>query len=194
MNSRGYSTVVLLTMLFIIVFATAYLYLLKTHPPEVQVVPVQVGETGSVDNEDSSETITIKLFFPERPKLVMEQREIPRVFSQKKILKIVISEFLKGPAVSETFIAPGDTAVLDLYIGSDAVAYINLSEDFRRNFHGDTIDEFLLLRGIYESAIANIKINDIRILIEGKELDSIGGHFLADRPLKRLVTQEIKLD
>jgi hypothetical protein len=79
-------------------------------------------------------------------------------------------------------------------MGNDGIAYISLSEDFKRNFHGDVPDEFLLLKSLYETVISNVQVDNIKLLIDGKEADSIGGHFPVDRPLKQLVTQEIRLE
>ncbi|GBD98729.1 MAG TPA: hypothetical protein ENH07_04390 [Nitrospirae bacterium] len=193
MKDNRYLTA-LISILFILVLAGGYIYLIRMHPPEIAMENKTEPSSQPVTKPGSEEHISIKLFFPEGHKLVMEEREIPRVFSQKKILREVIREFLKGPAGTGPFIMPEGVILLSVYIGSDGVAYIDLSEDLRRNFHGDAIDEYLLLKGIYESTISNIKINDVKILIDDKEVDTIGGHFYANRPLKQLVTQEIKFD
>lgn len=189
-SKHGY---IILTILLIVLLSLAYTYILRIWPPIIVHDAVEdTSETvrAAVEEED----ISIKVYFPDQNKLAMEQRRIPRVFSQKKILKGTIEEFLKGPTGIRVPVVPQDTVLLSLYIGSDGVAYINLSEDFRRNFHGDVMDEYLLLKALYESTISNIQIDDVRILIEGKEVDSVGGHFAVERPLKQLVTQEIKFD
>lgn len=186
--------VMLLSVIFLLLFIAGYIYILKKHPPEIPVTeqPLEVSESSS--KASGEEYTTVKIFYPNGAKLVMEEREIKRVFSQKKILKMVLHEFLKGLEGAERNIIPEDSLLLGIFIGNDGIAYINFSEEFRRNFHGDIIDEYLLLKGIYESTMTNIRVDNVRILIENKEVDTIGGHFLADRPLKQLVTQEFKLE
>lgn len=191
---KGNSVIIVIVSLFFLVsFSAGYIYLLLVRPP---VMPETVIEQGpSRDSSVSDEEyISIRVYFPHEMKLRVEQRNILRVFSQKKILKGAIGEFLRGPADPARNVLPPDTVLLGVFIGNDGVAYINFSEDFRRNFHGDVVDEFLLLRGLYETVISNIRIDDVGILIEHKEVDTIGGHFYTDRPLKQLVTQEIKFD
>jgi hypothetical protein len=69
--------------------------------------------------------------------------------------------------------------------------YIDLSDEFRRNFQGDVFAEFLLLKGLYESIISNVQdIQDIKILIEGKETETLGGHLFLLYPLKDMVSHE----
>jgi hypothetical protein len=52
--------------------------------------------------------------------------------------------------------------------------------------------EFLLLKGLYESLISNIDdIQDVKVLVEGKELETLGGHLYLLYPLKDMVTLEI---
>jgi spore germination protein GerM len=148
----------------------------------------------TADGSNGEKAVIIKLFFPDGHRLKLEQREMERFFSQKKILKGAVTEFLKGPSGSQRNIVPVDTLLLGVYMGNDGIAYINLSEDFKRNFHGDVPDEFLLLKSLYETVISNVQVDNIKLLIDSKESDSIGGHFSVDRPLKQLVTQEIRLE
>ena len=83
---------------------------------------------------------------------------------------------------------PPGVKVLGLYQGSDGILYVDFSDELRRNFQGDAAAEFLLLRGLYESIISNVKgVDDVKVLIEGKEIESIGGHVLALYPLKATV-------
>jgi spore germination protein GerM len=194
MKDKDSANYVLLAVLIIILFATGYAYLLRINPPEITSGD-EVGITAESASESAAdEYITIKVFFPDGKRLRMEERELPRVFSQKKILKGTLKEFLNGPTGVDSHVIPDETVLLSVYLGSDGIAYINLSEEFRRNFHGDAVDEYLLLKGLYESTISNTQVDDIKVLIEGKEVDAIGGHFPADRPLKRIVVQEIKFD
>jgi spore germination protein GerM len=86
---------------------------------------------------------------------------------------------------------PRGARLLGIYKGTDGMLYIDLSDEFRRNFQGDVFAEFLLLKGLYESIISNIQdIQDVKILIEGKETETLGGHFFLLYPLKDMVSHE----
>jgi len=150
------------------------------------------GSGDSGKPEDSY--MKVRVYYPAGKKLLLEERTIARVFSQKKILKGALLELMKGTDASQRNVIPEDSMLLGIYIGTDGVLYLNFSEDFKRNFHGDVLDEYLMLKAIYETSISNSKVDDIRLLINDKEVDTIGGHFSSEYPLKQIVSQEIKID
>lgn len=77
------------------------------------------------------------------------------------------------------------TQILGVYKDNDNVVYIDLSSDLRQRFLADTNKEYLLLRAILQSVVTNIKaIKDVRILIDGKETDSLFGHLNISKGLK----------
>jgi hypothetical protein len=86
-------------------------------------------------------------------------------------------------------------SILGIYKGSDQILYVDLSDELRRNFQGDALSEFLLLKGLYESLLANLQgIEDVKILVEGKEIETLGGHFYLKYPLKNLASYEFRGD
>jgi hypothetical protein len=65
----------------------------------------------------------------------------------------------------------------------------------RRNFQGDALSEYLLLKGIYESLVSNVQdFQDVKLLVEGKEIETLGGHFYLKYPLKNTFSAEIRGD
>jgi len=132
-----------------------------------------------------------KVYYPAKGHLEMEERRVPaQDLSEgtQERARAVMEEFLKGPAGMEPSYIPRNVKVLEVYSGTDRILYVDLSEEFRRNFQGDAVSEFLLLRGIYESILSNVsEIRDVKLLIEGKEVESIGGHILSNLPLGEVV-------
>ena len=52
--------------------------------------------------------------------------------------------------------------------------------------------EFLLLKGLYKSLIANVgDIIDVKVLIDGQEIESLGGHLPLLYPLRNLVSMNL---
>lgn len=157
--------------------------------PSVKSVP-EAGPEQQEEVPAGEGEMSVKVYFPDGTRVRMETRTMERVFSQKKILKGALQEFLKGVPDAERNIIPEGSILLGVYMGNDGVAYINFSEDFKRNFHGDVQEEYLLLRAVYETAVSNVNVEDVKILIDNKETDSVGGHFESDRPLKHLVRRD----
>ncbi|MCE5194512.1 MAG: GerMN domain-containing protein [Nitrospiraceae bacterium] len=138
------------------------------------------------------ETITIRLSFPLNEKLRIEERKIRIKTAKMSLVQTVVEEFLKGPSNIKDSGMPKDTKLLGIYKGEDGILYIDLSDDVRRNFGGDAISEFLLLKGFYESIMSNVPdIADIKLVVEGREMETLGGHIYIIYPLKETVAQDI---
>jgi spore germination protein GerM len=184
----------LLIVLFLLLFgggiAGGYLFVSKRYTA-ARVEKQNVPES-PVQGDDSA---FVRVYYPTEGRLVMEERKIKRA-SEISMAEETVGEFLKGPskaAGTGKSVIPQGTKVLGLYPGSDGILYVDLSDEFRRNFQGDAAAEFLLLRGLYESVISNVKgVDDVKILIEGKEIESVGGHLLALSPLKATVGETNK--
>lgn len=107
----------------------------------------------------------------------------------------VIEEYFKGPGNVKSSQIPQNVKLLGLYKDSSQMLYVDLSDELRRNFQGDALTEYLLLKGLYESLISNLQdVQDIKILIEGKEAETLGGHLSLKYPLKNTVVYEYKGD
>ncbi|MGD1076526.1 MAG: GerMN domain-containing protein [Thermodesulfovibrionales bacterium] len=129
------------------------------------------------------------IFYPSEGTLVMEERRVQRE-AEITMAEEIVAEFLKEPLNRAASIIPRGAKVLGLYQGSDGILYIDLSDEFRKNFQGDALAEFLLLKGLYESIISNVKgVNDVKVVIEGQEMESIGGHLFALYPLKNTLAE-----
>jgi spore germination protein GerM len=178
----------LLIVLFLLLFgagiAGGYLFVSKKYTARLEK---QGAPESTVPADDSA---FVRVYYPIEGRLVMEERKIKRA-SEISMAEETVGEFLKGPSKSAGTgrgVIPQGTKVLGVYHGSDGILYVDLSDEFRRNFQGDAAAEFLLLRGLYESIISNVKgVDDVKIIIEGKEPESVGGHLLALYPLKATV-------
>ena len=120
-----------------------------------------------------------------------ERRVLPGFIDRKGEAQAVINEFLQGPAGVPGSPVPRNAKLLGLYFGTDNILYVDLSDEFRRGFQGDALSEFLLLRGLYESLMSNVAgITDVKLLIDGKEIESLGGHMFANRALGELTRMD----
>ncbi|GAB4541165.1 MAG: hypothetical protein Fur0020_10530 [Thermodesulfovibrionia bacterium] len=82
------------------------------------------------------------------------------------------------------YIRPKGVRLLDLYMDREGIVYIDLSNDIMRNFRGDAIEEYNLVSGLYNSIKKAVPtVTGIKFLIDGKEVESIGGHIDISRPV-----------
>ncbi|MDA8090576.1 MAG: GerMN domain-containing protein [Nitrospiraceae bacterium] len=182
MQNRKRTLVFVLISVLLILFAgglAGYVYFVKGK----QLAPA--SPSSNAGQETMQGNSYLKIYYPVNGYLQMEERIVtPMVMTREEAARATVTEYLKGPAGMLDPAIPPDTRLLGAYFGIDGVLYVNLSDAFRRNFQGDALTEYLLLRGLYESLLSNVKdIKDVRVLVEGKEIETIGGHILANVPL-----------
>ena len=62
--------------------------------------------------------------------------------------------------------------------------YVDFSDELRKNFNGDASEERQIIAGLYKSIKANVPdFESLRILINGKEAESFGGHIDISVPI-----------
>lgn len=170
-------------LLFISGMTGGYIYFLGRE--KGSVIENGIRKEEGIQETDLS---IIKVYYPVRDKLLMEERKVKRRASTPSMASAIVEEFLKCPSIEQGCLIPEGTRLLNVYIGKDGILYADLSDEIRRNFQGDAYGELLLLKGLYESIISNLSgIDDIKILVEGKEIESLGGHISILYPLKNTV-------
>jgi hypothetical protein len=184
MNTKRLSIIILLSLLFLGGLAGGYFYFSKFY--HKQVPDDQVPTLPQTED-----LFTLKIYYPLGNQIEIEERRLHRRTTQIEIAEAVVEEFLKGPAGIKTPEMPKDVRLLGIYFDENKILYVDLSDEFRRNFQGDALTEFLLLKGLYESLSSNLgNIEDIKVLIEGVERETLGGHFYLSYPLKDMVSYE----
>jgi len=174
----------MLLILFISGMIGGYIYFLGRDK-----VPINKEPFGKEEVPQEADLSNVRIYYPLRDSLLMEERRVKRQPSTPLMASAIIEEFLKGPLMKTGSVIPGGTRLLNVFIGKDGILYIDLSDDVRRNFQGDGLAELLFLKGIYESIISNLSgIEDVKILVEGKEIESFGGHMSILYPLKNTVS------
>jgi len=188
MASKRYQWIIAFMLLFAAGIGGGYFYFSKKFPSQQSRIEEAKEEgIGTVDV-----LLTLRVYYPLNGRLQMEERKVQRRTTQIAVAEAVIGEFFKGPANARVSEIPKDTKLLGLYRGDDGILYVDLSDDFRRNFVGDVVAEFLLLKGFFESLISNVQdITDVKILVEGREMESLGGHIYLIYPLKDIVFLEL---
>ena len=188
MNIKRLSVIILLALIFLGGVAGGYLYFMKIFSREKP--PEEVAEILT----RTEDLFPLRIYYPVGDRLRIEERRLPRRTVQIAVAEATVEEYLKGPAGVASSSIPRDAKLLGLYKDADRILYVDLSDEFRRNFQGDALTEFLLLRGLYESLVSNIQdIQDVKVFIEGKEIETLGGHFYLLHPLKDMVSHETSM-
>lgn len=170
-------------LLFISGMTGGYIYFLGRQKGSV----IESGFRKEESIQDTDLSI-IKVYYPVKDRLIMDERKVKMQTSTPSMAEAIIGEFLKCSSSEQGCMIPQGTRLLHAFMGKDSILYIDFSDEIRRNFQGDAYGELLLLKGLYESIISNIAgIEDIKILVEGKEIESLGGHISILYPLKNTV-------
>jgi spore germination protein GerM len=144
---------------------------------------------------ESADISVLRIYQPLNSRLYLVEKKIPKRTSNTAIAEAVIEEFFKQSAAEGVSSIPQNVKLLGLYKDEGQILYIDLSDEMRRNFQGDALFEYLLLKGIYESLVSNVQdFQDVKLLVEGKEIETLGGHFYLKYPLKNTFSAEIRGD
>ena len=192
MNNSKKTWIVLVVVLFLAGAAGGYFFLHKFIARDKLAPSTSVQENLPGGAEDF---FSLRLSYPVNNSLQVVEKKVLRRTRQSAMADAVIEEYLKGPGNGKTSQVPQNVNLLGLYKDSAQILYIDLSDEMRRNFQGDALTEYLLLKGIYVSLISNLQdVQDVKILIEGKEAETLGGHLYLKFPLKNTVSYDFKGD
>jgi hypothetical protein len=90
------------------------------------------------------------------------------------------------------YIGPYNIRLLDLYMDNEGVIYIDFGEEIKRNFSGGAIEELKLIAGLYNDLKAAVPgCAALKILIQGMEAESFGGHIDITKPIGDEVADNI---
>ncbi len=82
--------------------------------------------------------------------------------------------------------------LLDLYLDQEGIIYIDFGSEIKKKFRGDAYGEMNVLAGLFKG-MKNIVpgLSAIKILIEGKEAETFGGHIDISKPLGEEIAYSI---
>jgi len=85
-----------------------------------------------------------------------------------------------------------EVRLLDIYMDKDGVIYVDLGDELKKNFKGDASEELNIIAGLYkgiEQAVPGFTA--LKILIEGHESETLGGHIDISRPIEKEIAENI---
>ncbi len=145
------------------------------------------GEAEVATSVDSSLTTrTVTLYFGSRDggRIIPESREIRAREDAVGDLREVIKALISGPQGDGVPALPSAARLLGAYI-ADGTAYLDFSREIVDASTGSTTGEYILIASIVNTVCSNFTgLDAVRILVEGEEVDTLGGHLLISRPLR----------
>jgi spore germination protein GerM len=126
----------------------------------------------------------------ENSALEAEKQKIQFSSDTREFAEKLIKDLLKGPSGSGFMSAvPENTKLLSLYIQDNSIAVLDFSEEIRENHPGGSQAEILTIYSIVNTLTLNIdEIKEVKILINGKEAETLAGHIALSFPLKENLT------
>jgi hypothetical protein len=165
-------------LIFTISTIAGYLYLkpkFAFKSPFIESIEAQRHRKKSLEAEISAEDKKDSLRLYKSPTAKQPENNIE---AEKEILLVTAEDVIKK------YIQSYGVKLLDLYIDKNGTIYADFSNELRKKFNGDVSEEYQIIAGLYKSIRTNIPdFNSLKILIEGKEVDSFGGHIDISQPI-----------
>lgn len=115
-----------------------------------------------------------------------------RLINKEELIgETIIQELIKGPTLKSELkpILPKETRLLSFSI-SDNIAYVNLSKEAKTNM--SELRERTCLESIVASLTQLPSVEKIKIAMENKDIDTIGGNFNISKPFGKGEVIKIK--
>ncbi|MEN3184983.1 MAG: GerMN domain-containing protein [Atribacterota bacterium] len=154
--------------------------LLRILRPSPSPTPRPTGVT-TLPQENTMEVV-VYFANPDFTALVGEKR---RIVKDERYLERILEELLKGPENKDLFNAIPKGTKLNAVFVEGNTAYVDLSSEMAKNQSGGTSQEFLSVYAIVDTLTAFPGIEQVKILIDGKETQTLCGHIDISEPLRR---------
>ncbi len=159
---------------------------LTTAPPDAEAATASAVDTRK---------IRARLFYvnAEGTGLTSVEQEIVYGEGAVEQAKRLVEAQLAVPAPPLASAIPQGTKLRTVFLTSRGDAYVDLSSELQTNHPGGTTNEVLTVYTLVSALTSNLPaVTGVQILIDGKEVDTLGGHLDLRRPIaqdSRWVTQ-----
>ena len=175
----------LLLLGLVAVTAPRWAHVLRREVPE----PGSAAGGGAGGDEEPARVerqINVKLFFQaaDRPGLAIEERSVTFSTDLAGQVRAVVDELIRGPKNGlQPTLAP-ETRVLEVFVSTRGVAYVDLSKEARAVASGGSEAELITVYSVVNSLTANFPaLKRVQILVEDKPASTLAGHVDLTRPL-----------
>ena len=145
--------------------------------------------TAPATGDPAAPHITATLYFAsaDGQRLVPVQSEVPLggslVEQARAILQAQISAKPQEPLLGTI---PDGTGIRGLYVSSQNEVFVDLDATVRTKHPGGSMQELLTVYTIVNALLTNLPtLQQVQILVDGREADTLAGHVDLRRPLRR---------
>jgi germination protein M len=169
--------------------------LTRTVPGEEGADESAASPAPAVEAEDPAarveQKITVKLFFlaPDQPALLIEDREVAYSADLARQVRTVVEELVKGPQKGLVGSLPRETKVIDAFVTSAGIAYVDLSKEVSQKHPGGSRGELLSVYSVVNSLTSNFPaVKRVQILVDDRQVPTLAGHVDLTHPLSSDLT------
>jgi len=173
---------IIVLLILVGILSTVLTYQFRKPSPSVPGLPPSALIPSSLEQKRP-----VRLFFssPTEDALREEVREVKMAGAIDQEARIALMELIKGPRSDLVSPLPPGTQLRQLYIDRRGIAYVDFSAELRDRHPGGSNAELLAVYSIVDTLAYNFEqIKQVKILVEGSEVDTLAGHIDLRRPLK----------
>ena len=129
----------------------------------------------------------VKLYFVnQNGKFQVEKREIQGGVSVMEDVRICIDELAVGPKENGLYRGfPAAVILNGIYIDDNRCIYLDFGKSIVEKQQGGTTRELQMIYSLVNTILDNFgQVTSVRILVEGQEVKTIGGHLDINQPLR----------
>jgi spore germination protein GerM len=184
----------LLVLLLVVVLAAPRWTRLLTRTVPGEESAEEGGAAATPAAEDPAaveQKISVKLFFlaPDQPALLIEDREVAYSADLARQVRTVVEELVKGPQKGLVGTLPPETKVIDTFVTSAGIAYVDLSKEAAQKHPGGSKGELLSVYSVVNSLTSNFPaVKRVQIVVEDRQVPTLAGHVDLTRPLSSDLT------
>jgi len=184
----------LLVLLLVVVLAAPRWTRLLTRTVPGEEGADESGAAATPAAEDPAaveQKISVKLFFlaPDQPALLIEDREVAYSADLARQVRTVVEELVKGPQKGLVGTLPPETKVIDTFVTSAGIAYVDLSKEVAQKHPGGSKGELLSVYSVVNSLTSNFPaVKRVQIVVEDRQVPTLAGHVDLTRPLSSDLT------
>lgn len=142
--------------------------------------------SSSSDTQKKDKKLTIKVYYPndQGTKLIAVKRTV--TLDQQEKYTAAMESLMEGTTEKgQTNIIPKQAKLKSVKV-ANGTATVDFSQELKKNFVGGSTGETMLVGSIVDTLTEFPEVKQVQILIEGKKVETLGGHMDLTQPLTRM--------
>ncbi len=113
-------------------------------------------------------------------------REVPFGATREEQARLIVDAQVQAPPAGRVSAIPSGTVVRTVFLADSGQAYVDLGGTFATEHSGGSLNEALAIYAIVNAVTTNLPdVTAVQILLDGKEIDTLGGHLDLRFPLAK---------